>query len=89
MLLIYFATWLSDQQSNSDDDLLIELAILDSISHDLTLVRLLPVDVQLANTQVLEKIAELWPDGIFCCGITQKQTQLSVESNAGFGQTVL
>ncbi len=36
LLLIYFATWLPDQQSNSDDDLLIELAKLDSISHDLT-----------------------------------------------------
>ncbi|MFB2770212.1 hypothetical protein ACE1AT_13130 [Pelatocladus sp. BLCC-F211] len=52
-------------------------------------MRLLPVDVQLAKTQVLEKIAELWPDGIICCGMTQKQTQLSVESNTGFGQTVL
>ncbi|BAZ70372.1 hypothetical protein NIES4106_51650 [Fischerella sp. NIES-4106] len=79
LLLIYFATWRSDQKSNSDDDLLIELAKLDSISHALTLVRSLFVDVQLAKTQVLEKITELLPDGIICCGMTQKQTQLSVE----------
>ncbi len=58
LLLIYFAIWLSDQKSNSDDDLLIELTKLDSISHALTLVRSLPMDVQLAKTQVLEKTAE-------------------------------
>ncbi len=47
------------------------------------------MDLQLAQTQVMEKITELLPDGIICCGMTQKQTQLSVESNADFGQTVL
>jgi pyroglutamyl-peptidase len=47
------------------------------------------VDVQLAKTQVLEKIAKLLPDGIICCVMTQKQKQLSVKSNPGFDQTVL
>lgn len=89
LLLIYFATWLPDQQSNSDDDLLIELTKLDSISHALTLVRSLPMDVQLAKTQVLEKTVEPWPYGIICCGMTQKQVQLRVESNAALSQTVL
>ncbi len=36
LLLIYFETWLPDQQSNSSDDLLIELAKLHQFSHDLT-----------------------------------------------------
>jgi pyroglutamyl-peptidase len=89
LLLIYFETWLPDQQSNSSDDLLIGLAKLHWLSHDLTFWRLLPVDVQLASYRVLEKIAELWPDGINCCAMTEKQRQLSVESDASFGETVL
>jgi pyroglutamyl-peptidase len=47
------------------------------------------VDVQLASNRLLEKIAELWPDGMNCCSMTEKQRQLSVESNANFGETVL
>lgn len=47
------------------------------------------MDVQLASNRVLEKIAELWPDGMNCCSLTEKQRQLSVESNANFGETVL
>ncbi|MBF2006835.1 MAG: peptidase C15 [Chlorogloeopsis fritschii C42_A2020_084] len=88
-LLTSFATWLPHQQSNSADDLLIELAKLDSISHTLSFLRLLPVDVQLASAQVLEKITEFKPDGIVCCGMAEKRKLLSVESNASCGESVL
>jgi pyroglutamyl-peptidase len=89
LLLTSFHTWLPHQVSNSSDDLLIEVAKLDSISHDLGFVRLLPPDVQVASTQVLKKIAKLQPDGIICCGMAEKRTQLSVESNASCGESVL
>ncbi|MCX7594021.1 MAG: peptidase C15, partial [Fischerella sp.] len=89
LLLTSFHTWLPHQMSNSSDDLLNEVAKLDSISADLSFVRLLPVDVQLASAQVLKKIAELSPDGIICCGMAEKQKQLSVESNASYGESML
>ena len=81
-LLTSFATWLPHQQSNSSDDLLIELFRLDCISHDLNLLRLLPVDIELARNRVLEKIAQLQPDKIICCGMAESRQSLTVESQA-------
>ncbi|MEH2412897.1 MAG: hypothetical protein V7K36_29835 [Nostoc sp.] len=56
ILLTSFDIWLKDQQSNSFDDLLFEVTKLDLIPHDLSFLRQLPVDVQLASTQVIEQI---------------------------------
>jgi pyroglutamyl-peptidase len=89
ILLTSFDTWLSDQKSNSSDDLLAEVARLNSFPYDLTFVRLLPVDVQRASFRVIEKIHELQPDKIICCGMAQKQTLLSVEVGASRGENVL
>jgi pyroglutamyl-peptidase len=88
-LLTSFDTWLPHQQSNSSDDLLIELAKIDSISHTLIFLRKLPVDVALASAQVIAKIAELQPDAIICCGMAEKRTVLTVESRAAWGESVL
>ncbi|MFH7029722.1 MAG: peptidase C15 [Heteroscytonema crispum UTEX LB 1556] len=82
ILLTSFDTWLLHQQSNSSDDLLQEVAKLDSPPHDLTFLRLLPVDVQLASSRVIEKIQELQPDIIICCGMAESRQLLSVEQNA-------
>ncbi len=89
LLLTSFDIWLQNQESNSSDDLLIEVANVESISVDLTFLRLLPVDIELASSRVLAKIAEFQPDGIICCGMAQKRTLLSVESNACCGESVL
>lgn len=56
ILLTSFDIWLKAQQSNSSDDLLLEVTKLDLIPHDLSFLRQLPVDVQLASTQVIEQI---------------------------------
>jgi pyroglutamyl-peptidase len=82
ILLTSFDIWLPDQQSNSSDDLLQEVAKLDSPPHDLTFLRLLPVNVQLASSRVIEKIQEIKPDIIICCGMAQSRQLLSVEQNA-------
>lgn len=82
ILLTSFDTWLEEQQSNSSDDLLLELAKLASMPHDLTFLRLLPVDVQLASSRVIAQINELQPDLVICCGMAASRTQLSVEANA-------
>ncbi|MDM9582682.1 MULTISPECIES: peptidase C15 [unclassified Nostoc] len=89
ILLTSFDTWLKDQQSNSSDDLLLEVTKLELIPHNLTFLRQLPVDVQLASTQVMEKIKAIQPDYIICCGMAASRTQLSVEAVASCGESIL
>jgi len=87
ILLTSFATWLPHQKSNSSDDLLIEIAKLESPS--LTFVRQLPVNVFKASRLVIDKIAELQPDSIICCGMAESRTKLTVESCATCGDALI
>jgi len=89
ILLTSFQTWLPHQKSNSSDDLLAEVAKLESFSHSLTFLRHLPVDISQASERAITKINELQPDIIICCGMAESRRQLSVESNASQGDTVL
>jgi pyroglutamyl-peptidase len=82
ILLTSFDIWLPHQQSNASDDLLQEVAKVDLPPHNFTFLRLLPVDVQLASYRVIEKIPELQPDIIICCGMAESRQLLSVEQNA-------
>ncbi len=83
ILLTSFDIWLKDQQSNSDDDLLVEVTKLELIPHDFTFLHQLPVDVQLASDRVIEKINAIQPDYIICCGMAASRTKLSVEARCG------
>ncbi len=89
ILLTSFEVWLSDQLSNSSDDLLAEVIKDDSLPHDLKFLRRLPVDIHLASSQVIQKISELQPDDIICCGMAASRTKLSLEAVASFESTVL
>ena len=89
ILLTSFEVWLSDQLSNSSDDLLLEVIKDDSLPHDLKFLRRLPVDVALASSQVIPKILELQPDYIICCGMATHRTKLSLEAVASFEESVL
>jgi pyroglutamyl-peptidase len=89
ILLTSFQTWLPHQKSNSSDDLLEEVAKLESFPHSLTFLRHLPVDISQASERAIAKINELQPDIIICCGMAESRRQLSVESNASQGYTVL
>mgnify|MGYP002777002203 CR=1 FL=1 len=84
ILLTSFNTWRPHHKSNSSDDLLIEIAKHNFPSHSLTFLRRLPVDISLASDRVLTQIHELQPDGIICCGMAEKRSLLTVESNATF-----
>ena len=84
ILLTSFDTWLPHHNSNSSDDLLIEIAKYNPLPHSLTFLRRLPVDISLASHRVLTHIQELQPNGIICCGMAEKRQQLTVESNATF-----
>ncbi|MBW4547842.1 MAG: peptidase C15 [Symplocastrum torsivum CPER-KK1] len=82
ILLTSFQTWLPHQRSNASDDLLEEIAQLNILSPALTLLRQLPVDVPKASRCVIDKIEELQPDVIICCGMAECRTKLTVESCA-------
>lgn len=88
ILLTSFNTWLPHQTSNSSDDLLNELAKVDTSSF-LTFLKLLPVDVELASCCVIEKINELQPNVIICCGMAESRSLLTIESTATCGEMVL
>ncbi|MEA5503090.1 peptidase C15 [Halotia wernerae UHCC 0503] len=89
ILLTSFDIWLPDQQSNSSNDLLLEVAQLNSIPYDLTFLHQLPVNVQLASSLVIQKIDEFQPDYIICCGMAASRQQLSVEVSASCQKSVL
>ncbi len=82
ILLTSFDIWLPNQKSNSANDLLIALEKIHPTADYLTFVKQMPVDVSLASDRVIQKISQIQPDAIICCGMTEKQCQLSVESNA-------
>ncbi|HEY9675986.1 MAG TPA: peptidase C15 [Waterburya sp.] len=89
ILLTSFQTWLPHQSSNSSDDLLEEIAQLNSLSHSLAFLRHLPVDIAGASDRTITKINELQPDIVICCGMAESRYQLTVESNASRGDTIL
>jgi pyroglutamyl-peptidase len=89
ILLTSFQTWLPHQQSNASDDLLEEVAKLDSSSYYLTVLRHLPVDIPQASERAIAKINEVQPDIIICCGMAESRQSLSVESNATQGHNIL
>lgn len=82
ILLTSFDIWLPNQKSNSANDLLIALEKNHPTTDYLTFVKQIPVDVSLASNRVIRKINEIQPDAIICCGMAEKRSQLSVESNA-------
>jgi len=82
ILLTSFQTWLAHQRSNASDDLLEEIAQLNILSPSLTFLRQLPVDVPQSSRHVIDKIEELQPDAIICCGMAECRTKLTVESCA-------
>ncbi|WGV25859.1 peptidase C15 [Halotia branconii] len=89
ILLTSFDIWLQDQQSNSSNDLLLEVAQLNSIPYDLTFLHQLPVNVQLASSQVVQKIDQFQPDYIVCCGMAASRKKLSIEVSASCKESVL
>jgi pyroglutamyl-peptidase len=89
ILLTSFDTWLENQPSNSSDDLLFEVAKLDSLPYDLNFLRLLPVDIELASYRVIAKIKTYQPDYIVCCGMAASRQKLSLEVGASRGESFL
>jgi pyroglutamyl-peptidase len=79
ILLTSFDTWLSEQLSNSSDDLLLELAKMADVCDHLFFLRRLPVNIEVASSVVISKINQLQPDYVICCGMAASRKNLSVE----------
>lgn len=89
ILLTSFQTWLPHHTSNASDDLLEEIISTDIDWAALTFLRQLPVDIPQASERVIAKIEEWQPNGIICCGMSEKRAALTVESGAIFEETRL
>ena len=90
ILLTSFTTWLPHQQSNSSDDILAKIQLLnDSDYNNLFFLRKLPVDVELASKIVMDRIKIVQPDIVICCGMAEKRQRLEIESNAVYNNKCL
>jgi len=89
ILFTSFTTWQPHQRSNSSDDLLEIVSRQNPYPQQLHFLRQIPVDFDLAPTQVLTKVDELQPDIILCCGMAESRSLLTVESNGKHGDEVI
>lgn len=83
ILLTSFQTWLPHQKSNSSDDLLEISQKSNPVDvADLFYLRHLPVDIEQASHKVIREIEQIQPEVVICCGMAEKRTKLTIESNA-------
>ena len=76
--------WKAHHRSNASDDLLnvlIEQDLLATLDAEITFLRKLPVDFQQAPQRVLAQLDALQPDVVVCCGMAERRSQLTIESN--------
>lgn len=82
ILLTSFDIWEAHHRSNSSDDLLTELLARDLLAPDkIHLLRKLPVDFVLAPAQTIAMMEQVQPDIVVCCGMAERRSCLTVESN--------
>lgn len=84
ILLTSFQTWLPHQKSNSSEDLLGLLNNINPPQKELIFLRNLPVNTEIASALTREKIKEINPNFILCCGMAEKSQCLQLESQAFF-----
>ncbi|NEQ77065.1 MAG: peptidase C15 [Okeania sp. SIO2C9] len=89
VLLTSFDIWKPHHKSNSSDDLLSLIFVQNLTNYSLSFLRKLPVDTQIATEIVIDKIEEIKPDVIVCCGMAEKRKILTIESQASCGEVVM
>ncbi|MBW4489693.1 MAG: peptidase C15 [Trichocoleus desertorum ATA4-8-CV12] len=89
ILLTSFDTWQPHQRSNSSDDLLEIVSHQNPYPQQLHFLRQIPVDFDLAPSQLLAKVDELQPHIILCCGMAESRSLLTVESNGKHDSEVI
>jgi pyroglutamyl-peptidase len=88
ILLTSFTTWKPEQSSNSSDDLL-ELLQQEPYPADWQMLRLLPVDFELAPQRVIAQFEQLQPEVVICCGMAEKRDRLNLEARAVLEDSIL
>ena len=79
MLLTTFAPWRAHQTSNAADDLVAYLHHGQLLPDRTTVLRQIPVSVELAPIRVMAKVVELQPAVVVCCGMAEGRTHLNLE----------
>lgn len=87
ILLTSFDVWKIHQASNSSDDLIHEIQ-MNSRLDELYLLRKLPVDFVLAPAKIITEINRVQPDVVVCCGMAERRSRLSIESNGRVGDDI-
>ncbi|XGV95876.1 MAG: peptidase C15 [Leptolyngbya sp. BL-A-14] len=92
ILLTSFDIWEPHHISNASDDLLdamIKQNLFVLLDAEITLLRKLPVDFQLAPQHVIFRLEALQPNIVICCGMAEQRSQLTLESNGKYQTTML
>ncbi len=89
ILLTSFTTWLPHQKSNASDDLLAEMQKEYPSNISFSWLRKLPVNIPQASIFTINKIEEILPHAVICCGMAESRSQLTIESRAGCGNKLL
>lgn len=89
VLLTSFDVWKAHHVSNASDDLITELLKRGLLRENVHLLRKVVVDFQLAPETIIAKIQQLQPDIVVCCGMAERRSQLTVESNGTVNQETI
>lgn len=89
ILLTSFTTWLPHQKSNASDDLLAEMQKEDANNISFSWLRKLPVNTPQASIFSINKIEEILPHTVICCGMAESRSLLTIESRADCGNKLL
>jgi pyroglutamyl-peptidase len=89
LLLTSFDIWKQHHTSNASDDLLNALLSQNGLPQNARVLRKLPVDFQRAPELVIGAIQEYAPEVIICCGMAERRSRLTVESNGKLGEEIL
>lgn len=79
ILLTSFDIWEAHHTSNSSDDLLDELIARELLPANVTVIRRIPVNFQIAPETVIGQIEALQPDIVLCCGMAEKRLRPAIE----------
>lgn len=89
VLLTSFAIWKPHHTTNASDDLIHELTERKLLDQHIHVLRQLPVDFKLAPEKVIAEIERLQPNLVICCGMAERRSRLSVESNGKRDEDVI
>ncbi|MBW4517153.1 MAG: hypothetical protein KME11_18255 [Timaviella obliquedivisa GSE-PSE-MK23-08B] len=89
VLITSFATWKSNQRTNSSDELLEEVLQTSNLPPSVYWLRQLPVNTPVAKDIAIAQVIRLQPQIMLCCGMAELREKLSLEVRAVVSNQVL